>query len=205
MGHYISNLRDIEFCLYDLLSQEKILGTSIYADLDRDTAMGMLEEVKRMAENDLAASFIEGDRVGTQFNKETGDVKLPASFIKSYRTYMDNEWWRIDAPVELGGTSIPSSLRWAIAEMILGSNPSIHIYASGTAFAHVAHMFGTPEQLKIAKLMVDRDWGATMQLTEPDAGSDVGAGRSKAVQQPDGTWHITGTKRFITSGDSDLN
>ncbi len=205
MGHYISNLRDIEFCLYDLLGQEKILGTSIYADLDRETAMGMLEEVKRMAENDLAASFIDGDRIGTQFNKETGDVKLPPSFIKSYRTYMDNEWWRIDAPVELGGTAIPSSLRWAIAEMILGSNPSIHIYASGTAFAHVAHMFGTPEQLKIAKLMVDRDWGATMQLTEPDAGSDVGAGRSKAVQQPDGTWHITGTKRFITSGDSDLN
>ena len=205
MGHYISNLRDIEFCLYDLLGQEKILGTSIYADLDRDTALGMLEEVKRMAENDLAASFVEGDRVGTVFNKETGDVKLPASFIKSYRTYMDNEWWRIDAPVELGGTAIPASLRWAIAEMILGSNPSIHIYASGTAFAHVAHMYGTPEQLKIAKLMVDRDWGATMQLTEPDAGSDVGAGRSKAVQQPDGTWHITGTKRFITSGDSDLN
>ncbi|CAB4956956.1 unannotated protein [freshwater metagenome] len=205
MSHYISNLRDIEFCLYDLLGQEKILGTSIYADIDRETAMGMLEEVKRMAENDLAASFVEGDRVGTVFNKETGDIKLPASFIKSYRTYMDNEWWRIDAPVELGGTSIPASLRWAIAEMILGSNPSIHIYASGTAFAHVAHMFGTPEQLKIAKLMIDRDWGATMQLTEPDAGSDVGAGRSKAVQQPDGTGHITGTKRFITSGDSDLN
>ena len=205
MGHYISNLRDIEFCLFDLLGQEKILGTSLYSELDRDTAMGMLEEVKRMAENDLAASFIEGDRVGTIFNKETGDVKLPASFIKSYRTYMDNEWWRIDAPVELGGTSIPSSLRWAIAEMILGSNPSIHIYASGTAFAHVAFMFGTEQDKKVAKLMVDRDWGATMQLTEPDAGSDVGAGRSKAVQQSDGTWHITGTKRFITSGDSDLN
>ena len=205
MGHYISNLRDIEFCLFDLLGQEKILGTSLYSELDRDTAMGMLEEVKRMAENDLAASFIEGDRVGTIFNKETGDVKLPASFIKSYRTYMDNEWWRIDAPVELGGTAIPSSLRWAIAEMILGSNPSIHIYASGTAFAHVAFMFGTEQDKKIAKLMVDRDWGATMQLTEPDAGSDVGAGRSKAVQQSDGTWHITGTKRFITSGDSDLN
>ena len=205
MGHYISNLRDIEFCLFDLLGQEKILGTSLYSELDRDTAMGMLEEVKRMAENDLAASFIEGDRVGTIFNKETGDVKLPASFIKSYRTYMDNEWWRIDAPVELGGTAIPSSLRWAIAEMILGSNPSIHIYASGTAFAHVAFMFGTDQDKKVAKLMVDRDWGATMQLTEPDAGSDVGAGRSKAVQQSDGTWHITGTKRFITSGDSDLN
>jgi alkylation response protein AidB-like acyl-CoA dehydrogenase len=117
---------------------------------------------------------------------------------------MDNEWWRIDAPVELGGTAIPPSIRWAIAEMVLGSNPSIHIYASGTAFANVAYAYGTEEQKKIAKLMVDKQWGATMMLTEPDAGSDVGAGRSKAVKQADGTWHITGTKRYITSGDSDL-
>ena len=205
MGHYIANLRDIEFCLFDLLEREKVMGTSIYSELDRETASGMLEEVKRLAENDLAASFVEGDRVGTQFNPATGDVKLPPSFIKSYRAYMDNEWWRIDAPVELGGTKIPASLRWAIAEMILGSNPAIHIYASGTSFAQVAYYLGNEQQKKIAKHMVEKDWGATMQLTEPDAGSDVGAGRSKAVQQPDGTWHITGTKRFITSGDSDLN
>jgi len=166
--------------------------------------MGMLEEVKRMAENDLAASFVESDRLGVDFDKATGDVKLPESFKKSYRSYMDGEWWRIDAPVELGGTAIPASLRWAIAEMVLGSNPSIHIYASGTSFAQVAYYLGTDDQKLMAKHMVDREWGATMQLTEPDAGSDVGAGRSKAVQQPDGTWHITGTKRFITSGDSDL-
>ena len=205
MGHYIANLRDIEFCLFDLLGREAVLGTSIYSELDRDTAMGMLEEVKRLAENDLADSFIEGDRLGTEFNKETGDVKVPASFKKSYRAYMDGEWWRIDAPVELGGTAIPLSLRWAIAEMILGSNPAIHIYASGTSFAHVAYELGTERDKKIAKFMVDNDWGSTMQLTEPDAGSDVGAGRTKAVKQADGTWHITGTKRFITSGDSDLN
>jgi alkylation response protein AidB-like acyl-CoA dehydrogenase len=99
---------------------------------------------------------------------------------------------------------IPPSVRWAIAEMVLGSNPAVHIYASGYAFAQVAYVLGTPEQKQIAKLMIDRHWGATMQLTEPDAGSDVGAGRSKAVQQEDGTWHITGTKRFITSGDADL-
>ncbi len=205
MGHYIANLRDIEFCLFDLLERESILGKSIYKEIDRETAMGMLEEVKRMAENDLAASFIEGDRKGTVFNKETGDVTLPESFVKSYRTYMDNEWWRIDAPVEIGGTLIPPSIRWAIAEMVLGSNPAIHIYASGTSFSQVAYQLGTDDQKKIAKHMVDKDWGATMQLTEPDAGSDVGAGRSKAVQQSDGTWHITGTKRFITSGDSNLN
>ncbi len=204
MSHYTANLRDIEFCLFDLLGAEKILGTSVFSELDRETTMGMLDEMKRLTENDLAASFVDGDRIGTDFNKETGNVKLPESFKKSYKSYIDGEWWRIDTPVPLGGTKIPASVRWAIAEMVLGSNPSIHIYASGYAFAHVAFMLGTEEQKHIAKIMVDRHWGATMQLTEPDAGSDVGAGRTKAVQQSDGTWHITGTKRYITSGDADI-
>ena len=204
MGHYIANLRDIEFCLFDLLGREKVLGTSLYSEIDRETAVGMLEEVKRMCENDLADSFVEGDRIGTDFNKATGEVKLPESFKKSYKAYVDGEWWRLDAPTELGGMKVPPSVRWAIAEMVLGSNPAIHIYASGYAFAHVAYVLGTDVQKTMAKHMVDKHWGATMQLTEPDAGSDVGAGRSKAVQQPDGTWHITGTKRFITSGDADL-
>jgi len=204
MSHYNANLRDIEFCLFDLLGREKVLGTSIYSDLDRDTAMGMLEEMKRLTENELAASFVDGDRIGTDFNKATGDIKLPESFKKSYKAYVDGEWWRLDAPVELGGMRIPASVRWAIAEMVLGSNPAIHIYASGYAFAHVAHVLGTDVQKKMAKHMIDRHWGATMQLTEPDAGSDVGAGRTKAVEQPDGTWHITGTKRYITSGDADI-
>jgi alkylation response protein AidB-like acyl-CoA dehydrogenase len=204
MSHYIANLRDIEFCLFDLLGRDAVMGTSLYSDVDRDTAMGMLEEMKRLCENDLAESFIEGDRLGTQFNKSTGEVTVPASFKKSYEAYVNGEWWRLDAPVDLGGMKIPPSVRWAIAEMVLGSNPAIHIYASGYAFAQVAYVLGTPEQKQIAKLMIDHHWGATMQLTEPDAGSDVGAGRSKAVQQPDGTWHITGTKRFITSGDADL-
>ena len=204
MSHYKANLRDIEFCLFDLLGAEKILGTSVFSELDRETTMGMLDEMKRLTENDLAASFVDGDRIGTDFNKATGDVKLPESFKKSYKSYIDGEWWRVDTPVPLGGTKIPASVRWSIAEMVLGSNPSIHIYASGYAFAHVAFLLGTEEQKHFAKLMVDRHWGATMQLTEPDAGSDVGAGRSKAVQQSDGTWHVTGTKRYITSGDADI-
>ena len=204
MSHYTANLRDIEFCLFDLLGRDKVLGSSHYSDLDRDTAMGMLEEIKRITENDLAASFVDGDRIGTVFDKATGDVKLPESFKKSYKAFVDQGWWSLDAPVELGGTKIPPSLRWAIAEMVLGANPAIHIYASGYAFAQVAYTLGTEDQKKMAGHMVNRHWGATMQLTEPDAGSDVGAGRTKAVQQPDGTWHITGTKRFITSGDADI-
>jgi alkylation response protein AidB-like acyl-CoA dehydrogenase len=204
MSHYTANLRDIEFCLFDLLGREKVLGTSIYSELDRETAMGMLEEMKRLTENDLAASFVEGDRVGAILNKETGNVNLPASFIKSYKSYIDGEWWRLDAPVELGGMKVPASIRWAIAEMVLGSNPAVHLYASGYAFAHVAFLLGTDVQKTMAKHMVERHWGATMQLTEPDAGSDVGAGRTKAVEQADGTWHITGNKRYITSGDADF-
>ena len=204
MSHYTANLRDIEFCLFDLLGREKVLGTSIYSELDRETAMGMLEEMKRLCENDLAASFVEGDRVGAILNKETGNVNLPASFIKSYKSYIDGEWWRLDAPVELGGMKVPASIRWAIAEMVLGSNPAVHLYASGYAFAHVAFLLGTDVQKTMAKHMVERHWGATMQLTEPDAGSDVGAGRTKAVEQADGTWHITGNKRYITSGDADF-
>ncbi len=204
MSHYRANLKDIEFCLFDLLGRDSILGKSIYADLDRETAMGMLEEMKRLTENDLAASFIEGDRVGAVLDKATGDVTLPESFKKSYKAYVDGDWGKIDVPAELGGTLIPPSVRWAIAEMVLGSNPGVHLYSSGFAFSHVAYMLGTDYQKKIAKFMVDRAWGATMMLTEPDAGSDVGAGRSKAVKQSDGTWHITGTKRFITSGDADI-
>jgi alkylation response protein AidB-like acyl-CoA dehydrogenase/soluble P-type ATPase len=204
MSHYTANLRDIEFCLFDLLGREKVMGTSLYSDVDRDTAMGMLEEMKRLCENDLAESFVEGDRVGAVLNKETGNVNLPVTFIKSYKSYVDGEWWRLDAPVDLGGMKIPPSVRWAIAEMVLGSNPGVHLYASGYSFAQVAYVLGTPEQKKIAKHMVEKHWGATMQLTEPDAGSDVGAGRSKAVDQGDGTWHITGSKRYITSGDADF-
>ena len=204
MGHYIANLRDIEFCLFDLLGRESILGSSLYKELDRETVMGMLDEVKRMAENDLAESFVEGDRIGTSFDKATGSVTLPASFKKSYRTFIDNEWWRIDAPVELGGTLIPFSVRWAIAEMVLGSNPAVHLYTTGASMANVSYQLGSEEQKKWSRFIVDREWGATMVLTEPEAGSDVGAGRSKAVKQADGSWHLTGTKRFITSGDSDL-
>jgi alkylation response protein AidB-like acyl-CoA dehydrogenase len=203
MGHYIANLRDIQFCLFDLLGRDQILGKGIFSDVDKDTAIGMLEEFKRLAENEIAASFVDGDRQGVEFDPKTGEGKLPESFKKSYRAYMDAEWWRIDAPVELGGTLIPRSLRWAMAEMILGSNPALHIYVSAS-FAHVAYSLGTDEQKKIAKLMLDKQWTATMVLTEPDAGSDVGAGRSKAVKQADGSWHITGTKRFITSGEHDM-
>ncbi|HEX5347952.1 MAG TPA: acyl-CoA dehydrogenase, partial [Pseudonocardiaceae bacterium] len=96
------------------------------------------------------------------------------------------------------------SIVWAANEMILGANPAIHMYAAGPAFAGIVSRLGNADQKQLAHHMIERGWGATMVLTEPDAGSDVGAGRTKAVEQPDGSWHIEGVKRFITSAEWDI-
>jgi alkylation response protein AidB-like acyl-CoA dehydrogenase len=205
MGHYKSNLRDIEFNLFEVFGRQEILGSGPYAEVDADTAHSILDEVERLATHELAESLLESDRTPPVFDPATHSVTMPESFKKSYQAYMDAEWWRMDLPEELGGTVAPPSLRWAVAELVLGSNPAVHMYASGMSFAHVIYRLGTDEQRKVAQRMVDGQWGATMVLTEPDAGSDVGAGRTKAVQQDDGTWHIEGVKRFITSAEHDMS
>ncbi|QMU79767.1 acyl-CoA dehydrogenase [Streptacidiphilus sp. PB12-B1b] len=205
MGHYKSNLRDLEFNLFEVLGRDEVYGSGPFADMDVDTAKSILAEISRLAENELADSFADADRNPPVFDPETNTAPVPDTFKKSYQAYMDAEWWRLGIPEAIGGTPTPSSLIWAYAEMILGSNPAIWMYSSGPAFAGVIAEEGTEEQLKVAKLMADKGWGSTMVLTEPDAGSDVGAGRAKAVQQADGTWHIEGVKRFITSGEHDMS
>ncbi|HEY1488236.1 MAG TPA: acyl-CoA dehydrogenase, partial [Micromonosporaceae bacterium] len=134
----------------------------------------------------------------------THSVVIPDAFKKSYESFMDAEFWRMDLPSDLGGTPAPRALWWAFAEMVLGSNAPIWMYASGPSFATTLHREGTEEQKRWAKIFVDRQWASTMVLTEPDAGSDVGAGRTRAIPQDDGSWHIEGVKRFITSGEHDL-
>jgi alkylation response protein AidB-like acyl-CoA dehydrogenase len=201
MGHYKSNLRDIEFNLFEVFGADKALGNGPYTNLDIDSAKDLLKEVERLCSNDLAASFVDGDRNPPVFDKDTGDVTLPASFVKSYQTYYEGGWDKFPLTEELGGIGAPPSLIWAVSEMVLGANPAIYMYSSGPAFAQILHTNGTAEQKKFAELAIERGWGATMVLTEPDAGSDVGAGRATAIQQPDGSWHIEGVKRFITSAD----
>ncbi|MDF4251809.1 MULTISPECIES: acyl-CoA dehydrogenase [unclassified Streptomyces] len=205
MGHYKSNLRDIEFNLFEVLGRDTVYGTGPFAEMDVETAKNVLSEIARLAENELAASYEEGDRNPPVFDPDTNTAPVPAAFRKSYQAYMDAEWWRLGIPEEIGGTTAPRSLLWGFAETILGSNPAVWMYASGPAFAGVLHEEGTEEQHKIAALMAEKQWGSTMVLTEPDAGSDVGAGRTKATEQADGTWHIEGVKRFITSGEHDMS
>ncbi|GAA4065687.1 acyl-CoA dehydrogenase [Actinomadura miaoliensis] len=204
MGHYKSNLRDLEFNLFEVLGRGEVLGTGPFAEVDADTARSILEEVERLASGPLAESFTDADRNPPVFDPATGAVTMPESFKKSFKAWMDAEWWRLELPEELGGTNAPRSLIWSVAEMVLGANPAVWMFGSGPAFARLLHIIGTPEQKRFAELAIERQWGSTMVLTEPDAGSDVGAGRTKAVEQPDGTWHIEGVKRFITSAEHDM-
>ncbi len=205
MGHYKSNLRDLEFNLFEVLGRSDVLGQGAYEAVDADTAREMLHEVARLAENELAESLIDSDRHPPVYDPVTHDIAMPESFKRSYQAYVDSGFWAIDVPAELDGTVVPPSLRWAINELILGANPAVGMIASCYLFAKLLHILGSDDDKRLARLMVDRGWGATMVLTEPDAGSDVGAGRTKAVQNPDGTWNITGVKRFITSAEHDLS
>jgi alkylation response protein AidB-like acyl-CoA dehydrogenase len=204
MSHYKSNLRDIEFNLFEVLGRQELLGTGPFAEVDTDTARDMLAEINRLALGPMAESFADADRNPPVFDPATGTVTLPESFRKSFRALMDAEWWRLSVPPELGGTVVPRSLAWAVAEFVLGANPAAWMYTNGPTFSTVLWKVGTPEQKRFAEQAVEREWGATMVLTEPDAGSDVGAGRAKAIEQPDGTWHIEGVKRFITGGEHDM-
>ena len=204
MGHYKSNLRDIEFNLFEVLGRDEVMGTGPFAEMDPETARSVLSEVARLAENELADSFAESDRTPPVFDPATHTVTMPEGLKKSYRALMDAEWFRLDLPEHLGGTGAPPTLRWAVAEMLLGANPAAFLYMGGPGFGAILDKLGNDDQKRIAELMVHKQWGATMVLTEPDAGSDVGAGRTKAIEQPDGSWHIEGVKRFITSAEHDL-
>ena len=203
MGHYKSNVRDLEFNMFEVLGINEALDAGEFGDLDTDTAKGILAEVQTLTEGPVAESFASADRNPPVFDPETHSVSIPEDFKKSFKAWFDAGYWSMGLPEDLGGMPAPSTLVWAVGEMMLGANPAAFMYGAGPAFAGVLYHNGTEEQKKWAATCVERGWGSTMVLTEPDAGSDVGAGRTKAVKQDDGTWHIEGVKRFITSADSD--
>jgi alkylation response protein AidB-like acyl-CoA dehydrogenase len=203
MGHYKSNVRDLEFNLFEVLDLEKVLATGEFGDLDGESVRQMLDEAARLAEGPVAESFAEADRNPPTFDPETHTVHMPESFRKSLRAWQQGEWFRIGLSEDVGGVAAPAMLEWAINEFVLGAQPPVFMMLSGPKSSDILYAIGNEQQRHWATVGAERNWGATMVLTEPDAGSDVGAGRTKAFQQPDGTWHLDGVKRFITNGDSD--
>ena len=204
MTHYKSNQRDLEFNLFEVFGAGELMGKGPFAEMDAETARDVLDEVNRLATGIPSNTFVSSDRVPPVYDPATKTVTMPEDFKKSFNALMDSEWWRLDLPEHLGGSGAPPSLRWAAAELMLGANPGAFLFMSGPGFAAILDALGNEDQKRWGELMIEKRWGATMVLTEPDAGSDVGVGRTKAIEQADGSWHIEGVKRFITSGEHDM-
>ena len=201
MGHYIANVRDLEFNLFEVFDLGAVLGTGRYSDLDEDTVRTILAEAARLAEGPVAESFAFADRKPPVFDPGEHTISVPPELAKTVEAIKEAGWWRLGLAEEIGGMAAPPPLAWAVNEMIMCANPSANFFCLGPFLAQSLFVEGNDQQKQWAGEGVERGWAGTMVLTEPDAGSDVGAGRAKAVEQPDGTWHIEGVKRFISGGD----
>jgi len=201
VGHYIANVRDLEFNLFEVFDLGAVLGTGRYSDLDEDTVRTILAEAARLAEGPVAESFAFADRNPPVFDPGEHTISVPPELAKTVEAIKEAGWWRLGLAEEIGGMAAPPPLAWAVNEMIMCANPSANFFCLGPFLAQSLFVEGNDQQKQWAAEGVERGWAGTMVLTEPDAGSDVGAGRAKAVEQPDGTWHIEGVKRFISGGD----
>ena len=160
MSHYRSNVRDLEFNLFEVLGAGDAMGAGPFSEMDAETASGVLHELEKVATGPVAASFVDGDRNPPVYDPATFSVTMPESFKKSFRTIVDGEWYRLDLPSELGGYGASPSLRWAAAELMLGANPALFMYSGGPNFAAVVHKNGTPVQQQMAETMIEKQWGS---------------------------------------------
>jgi len=202
--HYKSNLRDVFFNLFEFLDIGKeVLGKPPFASMDEQTARDTLKAYDEFARTQLDLSFADADRKGLGFDGK-GNVTLPASLLKDMEAVYAAGWDRLPLPESMGGVGAPPSVAYAQFEMTAGANPALGYYLFGPVIARTIDRLGTDAQKKrFVNAIVEGGWGGTMVLTEPDAGSDVGAGRTRAKPVGNGVWEIEGTKRFITNGDYD--
>ncbi len=202
--HYKSNLRDIFFNLFEVLHvDEKILGKGEFQGFDADTARATLEAYDEFCAKELAPSWAPGDRIPLTLDAD-GNVHLPEPLKRSLKAHHEHEWHLMGLPERVGGTGAPATIAWSSFELTVAANAAAAFYMLGTVIARVIEDLGTPAQKqRFLAGMIERNWGASMVLTEPDAGSDVGAGRTKARHVKDDVYEIEGVKRFITNGDFD--
>lgn len=203
--HYKANLRDIQFNLFESLDIAKTaLGKAPFGDLDEATARQTLESMLPVCTGALADGFTEGDRVPLGFDPKTGAVTMSPKMKAAFSAYFEAGMNTLDLPPHLGGLGAPPSLAWGAFELVVGANASLAFYFLGNVLSKIIDSLGTEAQKKrFVPPMLEKRWGGTMVLTEPDAGSDVGAARAKARQVKDDLYELEGVKRFITNGDFD--
>jgi alkylation response protein AidB-like acyl-CoA dehydrogenase len=204
MGNTLVNTRDQKFILYEQIGIEKLFAAEKYADYSAEVVDMMLSEAEKMAVDVILPTYDVGDKETAVF--ADGKVTTPACFHPALKTFNEAGWGCAIKDPEFGGQNLPLCVWSAVAELFDSANFAFMMYPGLTlGAAGLIEKYGTEEQKNTYLYkMLSGEWGGTMCLTEPGAGSDVGATRTSAKRLPDGTFKIEGTKSFISAGDSDL-
>ena len=202
----IVDSRDVRFTLFEMLGVDQLNKFEKYSAFDRDLFEDTLSLAEKIAIEQIYPTNVEGDRVGVVYDPETKQVKVPDIFRAPLKSFNEAGFVSIFDDAEIGGMGMPHVVGFACYEFFCAANVS---FISYPALAHgAAALFQNFASDELKSIYLDKmltgQWGGTMCLTEPQAGSDVGALKTKAVKQADGTYLITGQKIFITAGDNDL-
>jgi alkylation response protein AidB-like acyl-CoA dehydrogenase len=206
MTAYVAPQRDIRFALEHLVDLPGLSKLPAFAHADPETVYGLLEELGRFVSDVLAPLDRVGDTVGSKHDPATGDVTTPPGWRDAYRQYADAGWGSVPFAPEHGGGGFPWLVAIAMQELLTSSNMAFSLCPLLTqgAIDMLSHHGNEEQQERYLRQMVSGEWTGTMNLTEPEAGSDVGALRTKAIPAPDGSWRISGQKIFITYGEQDM-
>jgi len=204
MAQVIADRRDMDFALYEQFELEKLLQWDHYRTYGKKAVDMVISEARNFAVKELLPTTAEGDRQGLRF--ESGKVRVPDCFHRAYELLLEGEWTSLIEEPDWGGQGLPKMVAIAVNEYLYGGNWAVANYAGmGHGTGKMIEIFGTDRQKEMfLKNLYTARWGGTMLLTEPQAGSDVGALTTTAVKNPDGTYAITGNKIFITNGEHDL-
>jgi hypothetical protein len=204
MAQVIADRRDIEMVIYEQLRCEELTRTERYSGFNRRAFDMAITEARNFALKELLPLNEEADRLGVRF--ENGRVSVPPSFHRPFRLLIENEMTALTEDPQWGGQGLPMNISQAVAEYLYGANYAIANYAlMGHGTGKMIEIFGTDiQKAMFLKNLYTGRWGGTMLLTEPQAGSDVGALATTARRNPDGTYSISGNKIFITNGEHDL-
>ena len=204
MPIYRAPVEDYRFLIHEFLEAEKHRDLPQFEDLAPDLIDDILANAGKLCEQVLQPINQSGDEEGCHF--ENGVVRTPKGFKEAYRAYSEGGWGGLSAPTEYGGSDMPTVMSMAVGEMAMAANQSLAMYPGLTSAAYGALISTGADWMKqhLVPKMVSGEWAGTMCLTESGCGTDLRLMKTKAVEQPDGTYRITGTKIFISGGDQDL-
>ena len=205
MAEYVPPLRDIRFVLEQLVDLDGLSKLEAYAHADPETVLGVIEESGQFIAELIGPLNTVGDTEGNTLDSD-GNVRTPPGFKEAYQQYVEAGWGAVPFPDEFGGGGFPWLVAIVMQEMLAAANMSFSLCPLLTqgAIEMLTQHGSAAQKATYAEKMVTGEWAGTMNLTEPQAGSDLGAVRAKAVPAGDGTWRITGQKTFITYGEHDL-